>query len=158
MYLRLLSALTLTAAIASAGCTTSPPVNNLRRTATPVTPPQTPLKTALGDIMCTNPLVVYPQSGRVMEAQGTVLLHIHVDANGFARDVAVVKSSGWEMLDKEAVRAARVTQCVPFADPKTGTPIAVTATKAIRFVLDDVVPMAAGGTPAATRAPAAPQQ
>ncbi len=158
MYLRTLPALTLAAAITTTACTAPTPVNNLQPTATPATPPRTPLKTALGYIMCTNPAIWYPKSASIMGAHGNVLVRIHVGANGYASDVEVVESSGWEMLDQEAIRAAGSTRCVPFVDPKTGKAVAVTATKPYRFEIEEAAQMVTVGSPAAAQALATPQQ
>lgn len=50
---------------------------------------------------------IYPKTAQNLGYQGTVRLRILVDVNGHAKDVKLLKSSGYEILDKAAVRSVK---------------------------------------------------
>lgn len=66
----------------------------------PVTPPQ--VNQAHGSA----PPIVYPSMSRRLGEVGTVLLHLHVLADGRIGEVKVLRSSGFPRLDKAASDAA----------------------------------------------------
>jgi protein TonB len=160
MYFRSFSALTLSIALAAAGCTTPTPVNNLQPTAPPSTPLEsvanTPLNTPEGNVMCTNPAPWYPKTARALGKQGNVVLRLYISEEGYASDVKVVKSSGTKELDQAAVGAARTTRCIPYVQGPNRKAAPIVATTEYRFQLDDVP--ATAGAPSAPKAPAAPQR
>ena len=162
MYIRAVSALTLTIALAGTGCTTPAPVNNLQPTAMPSTPLEsvanTPLNTPEGSIMCTNPPVWYPKTARVLGKQGNVVLRLYISEEGYAGDVKVVKSSGTKELDQAAVIAALTTRCIPYVEGPNGKVAPVIATKEYRFETGDAAPAVPPGSTTATKAPTTPRQ
>jgi protein TonB len=54
-----------------------------------------------------NPPPTYPAISRRLGEQGKVTLRAFIDPQGSAREVEVLRSSGYERLDQAAVRAAR---------------------------------------------------
>ncbi len=63
----------------------------------------------------------YPQSARMNEEEGTVRLKMDIGANGQLLGASVVKSSGFNDLDRAAVRG--LSQCAFKAATQDGTPI-----------------------------------
>lgn len=53
---------------------------------------------------------VYPSMARQSGAQGKVILYLLIDTDGHVKQADVAKSSGYEVLDEEAVKAAK--QCI----------------------------------------------
>ncbi|MCX7094601.1 MAG: energy transducer TonB [Methylobacter sp.] len=60
-----------------------------------------------------NPAPVYPEVAMERGWEGKVLMKVHVQANGKPDNVSVVKSSGKEVLDDEAVRTVKQWSFVP---------------------------------------------
>jgi protein TonB len=60
-----------------------------------------------------NPAPAYPAAAQRRGLQGTVLLRVHVQANGSADVVDVQQSSGHRLLDEAAVEAVRHWSFVP---------------------------------------------
>lgn len=54
-----------------------------------------------------NPNHGYPDAARLQHEQGTVMLRIHVTAQGLPQSVEIVASSGYAQLDADAVAAVR---------------------------------------------------
>jgi protein TonB len=77
--------------------------------ATPV-PPSSPVFDA--DYLH-NPSPVYPPLSVNAREEGKVLLSVHVEANGQPSSVEVLKSSGFDRLDKSAVNAVRRWKFTP---------------------------------------------
>lgn len=60
-----------------------------------------------------NPPPVYPEVAMERGWEGKVLMKVHVLANGKPDSVSVIKSSGQDVLDKEAVRTVKQWSFVP---------------------------------------------
>ena len=60
-----------------------------------------------------NPKPDYPRLSKRLGEEGTVLLRVLVTANGLAAEVEVRDSSGFERLDKQAMKAVRDWKFVP---------------------------------------------
>lgn len=60
-----------------------------------------------------NPKPVYPSDARRRSWQGTVVLRVHVGADGQAQQVIVQRSSGHETLDESALDAVKEWKFVP---------------------------------------------
>ena len=60
-----------------------------------------------------NPAPAYPPLSRRLREQGTVLLRVHVDADGRATEVEVKSSSGSPRLDQAALLTVRQWRFVP---------------------------------------------
>jgi TonB family protein len=67
-----------------------------------------------------NPPPEYPRLSRRLKEQGTVLLRVHVSADGRPETVQVHQSSGFPRLDKSATKAIRRWRFVPAQ--KNGVP------------------------------------
>ncbi|WP_175463708.1 energy transducer TonB [Methylomonas sp. LWB] len=61
----------------------------------------------------TNPRPVYPAVARSHGWQGKVALRVAVTAEGFAADVKVERSSGYDVLDEAAVEAVKQWRFLP---------------------------------------------
>ena len=68
-----------------------------------------------------NPAPLYPPESLRRGEQGTVLLHVHVSADGRALSVEIAKTSGFPRLDASAVEAVRTWKFVPAK--RAGEPI-----------------------------------
>jgi protein TonB len=66
-----------------------------------------------------NPAPVYPEIAMDRGWEGKVLMKVHVQASGKPDSIAVVKSSGQDVLDDEAVRTVRQWTFVPAMRGKT---------------------------------------
>jgi len=55
----------------------------------------------------------YPRVSRRRGEEGTVVLSVHIRANGFVDNVAIVQSSGYRRLDDAAIAGARQTPFTP---------------------------------------------
>jgi TonB family protein len=75
----------------------------------------------------------YPQSAIQRRWEGTVLLRVHITTEGRVGDVDIVRSSGHDVLDGEAVRAVRSWRFVPAI--RDGRPIASAVRLPVRFEL-----------------------
>ena len=73
----------------------------------------------------------YPEIARRSGWEGTVLLRLKIDANGRVLDVTVQESSGYPVLDAEAVNAVRSWKGEPAR--RAGQPIATEEFLPIRF-------------------------
>lgn len=60
-----------------------------------------------------NPKPVYPALSRRMGEEGRVLLRVHVDPAGLARETRLATSSGSERLDRSALDAVRRWKFIP---------------------------------------------
>lgn len=60
-----------------------------------------------------NPAPAYPPLSRRLREQGTVLLRVHVDADGRAAEVEIKTSSGSSRLDQAALQTVRQWRFVP---------------------------------------------
>lgn len=60
--------------------------------------------------------IIYPNAERLNDIQGKVITRFVVNKNGKVTDVAVIKSSGSDALDKEAIR---VVKKLPKFEPGT---------------------------------------
>ncbi|MFT7144914.1 MAG: protein TonB [Alphaproteobacteria bacterium] len=60
-----------------------------------------------------NPAPHYPEKARLKKQQGTVLLSVVVQPNGKVEDVLVVKSSGYILLDKAALKTVVGWEFIP---------------------------------------------
>jgi TonB family protein len=74
----------------------------------------------------------YTEAGRAMKQQGTVLLQITVDVDGFAKDIKVIQGLGMG-LDEKAVEAVTRWQFKP--GESNGVPVPVLAQVEINFRL-----------------------
>jgi protein TonB len=68
--------------------------------------------------------------------EGLVLVRAAVDASGYPADVAIVRSSGSEMLDRAALDAVGGWRFSPAR--RDGTAVAAEITIPIRFKLDGI--------------------
>lgn len=92
-----------------------------------VTPPSS------GADYLNNPQPNYPEEAQDKGWEGKVVMKVHVQANGHPDSVTVIKSSGHDVLDDEAVRTVKEWE---FAPAKRGdTPIAGVVTVPISFNL-----------------------
>ncbi len=60
-----------------------------------------------------NPAPAYPPLARRLREQGTVMLRVHVDADGRATEVEIKTSSGFPRLDQAALQTVRQWRFVP---------------------------------------------
>ena len=77
----------------------------------------------------------YPDEAKEKEIEGIVWVRALIDKEGKVRDAQVAKSSGHEILDKEALRAAHLCNYIP--GKKDDRPVAVWVTYKIEFTLDN---------------------
>jgi protein TonB len=77
----------------------------------------------------------YPAAARRERQEGVVLLAVEVSAQGRPTEVVVKRSSGFELLDRSAVRAVRRWRFEPART--AGLPIASHVEIPVRFRLDD---------------------
>jgi protein TonB len=78
---------------------------------------------------------VYPPLALRRGIQGVVLLAVNVDRAGAVVHAEVTKSSGHDVLDRAAIRAARKWRFRPALD--NGRPIAARYVRAVRFKILD---------------------
>jgi protein TonB len=82
-----------------------------------------------------NPKPPYPAASRRLAEEGTVMLSVHIMADGTVADVRLKQSSGYPRLDNAAIGAIRKWRYIP---AKQGnTPIPYWHTQAITFSLKD---------------------
>jgi len=79
-----------------------------------------------------NPPPKYPHEAVRNGWEGEVLLRIEVAPNGQVRNVSVEKSSGYDVLDRAALRAVRLWKGVPAT--LGGEPVAVVRLMPVRFL------------------------
>ena len=82
-----------------------------------------------------NPKPPYPAVSRRMAEEGTVLLSVHILANGRVDEVKLKRSSGFPRLDDSAMKTVRHWRYVPAK--RNGKPIPYWYAQPIRFSLDD---------------------
>jgi len=75
----------------------------------------------------------YPLEALRQRFEGTVLLRVHVAANGRVAEVEILDSSGHPILDAAAVRAIRSWRFAPAT--RGGRPVAATVRQPVRFSL-----------------------
>jgi len=100
----------------------------------------TPEDLSVGTAMETPPHLLknvpptYPPQAVVNRWEGTVMLRLHIAANGSVTNVEMVSSSGHHILDVEAIRSVRNWR---FASGKRdGRAVAATVRLPVQFVLD----------------------
>ncbi len=76
----------------------------------------------------------YPAQALVNRWEGTVLLRLHIAADGGVTNVELISSSGRRILDVEAMRTVRHWRFVP--GQRDGQPVAATVRLPVQFVLD----------------------
>jgi protein TonB len=82
-----------------------------------------------------NPKPPYPMLARRMGMQGTVVLRVHVRADGSVAEAALAQSSGSQLLDNSALKT--VQEQWRFLPARLeGTPVESWVEVPIRFVLD----------------------
>ena len=82
-----------------------------------------------------NPKPPYPAVSRRMAEEGTVLLSVHILADGRVDEVKLKRSSGFFRLDDSAMKTVRHWRYVPAR--RNGKPIPYWYAQPIRFSLDD---------------------
>ena len=82
-----------------------------------------------------NPKPPYPAVSRRMSEEGTVLLSVHIQADGRVDEVKLKRSSGFPRLDDSAMKTVRHWRYVPAK--RNGKPIPYWYAQPIRFSLDD---------------------
>lgn len=82
-----------------------------------------------------NPKPPYPAVSRRMSEEGTVLLSVHIQADGRVNEVKLKRSSGFSRLDDSAMKTVRHWRYVPAK--RNGKAIPFWYTQPIRFSLDD---------------------
>jgi periplasmic protein TonB len=116
-----------------------PPVQTQTTVEAPPTPaPQPPVQEKVtqpsaGAGYLNNPPPVYPEVAMDRGWEGRVLMKVHVRSNGKPDSVAVLKTSGREVLDTEAVRTVKKWSFVPAK--RGSTPIDGWVTVPISFKL-----------------------
>jgi protein TonB len=78
----------------------------------------------------------YPASEIRQGHEGTVLLSLHILADGRVGDVQLVRSSGFQKLDESAMREAKKWRFVP--GTSDGTPVAMWKQVPVTFRLNEV--------------------
>lgn len=122
-----------TPAVASA----EPPVAVAPIVTAPPEPPPAPVTAPIGRAgYLNNPVPEYPPMALRQGWQGTVLLRVHVQANGKPDVVEVQKSSGRKVLDDEAVRTVKSSWS--YTPAKRGdTPVDGWTTTPIEFQISE---------------------
>lgn len=80
-----------------------------------------------------SPPPTYPQTAIERRWEGTVLLRLHVTAEGHVGQIAILDSSGYDVLDGAAVHAVRAWRFVPAI--RDGRPVASSVRLPVRFEL-----------------------
>jgi TonB family protein len=78
-------------------------------------------------------LPVYPQAAREAGIEGTVIILLHISAEGELLEAKIHRSSGYKMLDDSALSWTRKQKFVPAK--RGNTPVETEVTKAIQFYL-----------------------
>lgn len=81
-----------------------------------------------------NPKPLYPKLSRRLNEQGQVMLRVFVGADGSAQQVEIKTSSGYERLDREALRAVLSWHFVP--GQRLGVPDGMWFNVPVNFVLE----------------------
>jgi periplasmic protein TonB len=121
------------------GESTEPPVAVAPSAPEPAPPPPPPKEEPITEPIgragyLNNPAPDYPAQAVRQGWQGTVLLRVHVLANGTVESVEIKQSSGRRVLDDEAVRTVKRWSFTP--SRRGTTPIDGWATVPIEFLLD----------------------
>lgn len=82
-----------------------------------------------------NPKPPYPAVSRRMGEEGTVILRVHIQADGLVDEVKLKHSSGFSRLDESAMKTVRHWRYVPAK--RNGRPIPYWYVQPIRFSLND---------------------
>ncbi|MCL1825512.1 MAG: energy transducer TonB [Betaproteobacteria bacterium] len=82
-----------------------------------------------------NPKPEYPSRSRRLREQGLVKLRVHVTAEGYADEVTLHTSSGFDLLDKSALDTVRRWRFRPAQ--RAGTPVEGRVIVPLRFELQD---------------------
>lgn len=98
----------------------------------PPAPPRIELPSTTADYL-SNPRPPYPPLSRRLGEQGTVVLNVHVEADGSATRATIRSSSGFERLDEVALQTVLRWRYVP--GKRAGVPEAMWVTVPIRFHL-----------------------
>jgi periplasmic protein TonB len=93
-----------------------------------------PVVYAAQGIMSTHIKPPYPRLSMILGEQGTVVLRLTISTRGIVQDAVIVRSSGYENLDR-AARAWVIQQWRYRAATIGGQPVASTADVAVRFDL-----------------------
>ncbi len=80
-----------------------------------------------------SPPPTYPQTAIERRWEGTVLLRLRVTAEGHVGQIAILESSGYDVLDGAAVHAVRAWRFVPAI--RDGRPVASSVRLPVRFEL-----------------------
>lgn len=80
-----------------------------------------------------NPLPVYPPLARQLGQEGRVVLQVEVNENGSALSVSIIKSSGFKLLDEEALKTVKNWLFIPAT--KNSKPVPGTIKIPINFKL-----------------------
>lgn len=80
----------------------------------------------------------YPDSAVARKQEGRAFVEFVVAETGLIRDIKIKKSSGFELLDQEAMRLLRLMQFMPHWKPGTqkGVPVPVAFTLPVTFRLN----------------------
>lgn len=81
------------------------------------------------------PKPIFPREAKRAEQQGTVMVVVEVTASGSVASVAILRSSGFPLLDNAALQAVRRYTFEPAI--KSGIPVASRAEIPVRFDLTD---------------------
>lgn len=100
----------------------------------PAAPPQPRPVAASALRYAVLPPVELPLASRRLGESGTVLLRVVFDTDGRARQVSVLRSSGFPRLDEQALQAMRQARIVPHLEH--GQPIEVVAQAPLVYELD----------------------
>ncbi|MDN3918923.1 energy transducer TonB [Roseateles violae] len=82
----------------------------------------------------TQPKLNFPLLSKRLHESGMVVLRIVVDVNGRLKDASVLKSSGFERLDQQALQDIRSARFVP--QTEDGKPIEIETKAALAYDLD----------------------
>jgi protein TonB len=111
------------------------PVVAATPSAPPAPPAALPITAPVGRAgYLNNPPPNYPAQAARMGWQGTVLLHVHVLANGSVESVDIKQSSGKKVLDDEAIATVKKWSFTP--SKQGDTPVDGWATVPIEFSID----------------------
>jgi len=86
--------------------------------------------------MLAPPVPEYPNLSKRLEEQGTVLLHMHLLADGSVGEVRLHRSSGFVRLDNSALAASKTLKFAP-ARTRSGRAVDAEAILPVEFRLED---------------------
>jgi protein TonB len=81
------------------------------------------------------PDIQYPNASRRLNEQGLVVVAVYMDTEGLPQQVQVVQSSGFERLDRAAVKGVKRARFRPYTE--NGLPLAGWARIPIPFELEN---------------------